>query len=74
MKGRPVCPDCYEETFMETCAVCQQPVTQGVLFRQQRFHQSCFKCRTCGLLLDKDIEFLLTPEGLQCKECLVSVM
>ena len=75
MKGHPVCGDCYEQQFLETCSVCQETVAQGLLFKEKRFHQHCFKCQTCGLLLhDKKGEFLLTTVGLQCKQCVVSVM
>lgn len=73
IKGRPVCADCYDQQFLETCSACHQTVAQGLLFREKRFHPACFKCFTCGLRLeDKKGEFLLTKEGLQCKKCVVS--
>ena len=78
LKGKPVCDDCYQQNFLETCAVCHQAVSQGISFREEKFHQGCFKCRTCGLMLEEKGktkgEFLLTVDGLQCTECLVSAM
>jgi len=75
IQQRPACPTCYENQFHETCKVCQLVVAEGLKFRDQRFHQECFKCRNCGLLLaDRKGEFLLTELGLQCKECVKTTM
>jgi len=75
IKTKPVCEDCYNKQFLETCFVCKQTVAEGLLFKEQRFHQECFKCKTCGLLLaDKKGEFILTEDGLQCKKCLKTTM
>ena len=75
IKDRPVCADCYDKHFQESCTVCHQTVSQGIIFKEKRFHPQCFKCLRCGLLLeDKKGEFLLTEAGLQCKKCVVSNM
>ena len=55
-------------SYCYRCSVCGEVVTEGLLFRDQRFHPACFTCRTCALpLADKKGEFLLTEAGLQCK-------
>jgi len=70
IKERPVCPVCYEQQFKESCFECKQTVSEGLKFREQRFHVECFKCRNCGVpLADKKGEFLLKEEGLECKQC-----
>jgi len=70
IKGKPVCTSCYELQFQQTCLACKQQVSEGLRFREERFHQECFKCRTCHQnLAERKGEFLLTEEGLQCKEC-----
>jgi len=75
IKSKPVCLGCYEKQFLETCFVCLKTVAEGILYKEKRFHQECFKCKTCGLLLaDKKGEFLLTEDGLQCKKCIRSIM
>lgn len=75
IKGMPACGECYDNQFKEKCVVCHQVVAEGILFKEQRFHQECFKCRTCGLLLaDRKGEFLLTEDGLKCKKCVKNTM
>jgi len=75
IKQKPVCTTCYEQQFLETCMVCKLQVSEGLKFREERFHPECFKCRSCSLpLADRKGEFLLTEEGLQCKSCVKITM
>eukprot|EP00092_Neocalanus_flemingeri_P020518 GFUD01022231.1.p1 GENE.GFUD01022231.1~~GFUD01022231.1.p1 ORF type:complete len:519 (+),score=136.93 GFUD01022231.1:269-1825(+) len=75
IKGKPVCTSCYELQFQEMCFACKLQVSEGLKFREERFHQECFKCKTCSLnLADKKGDFLLTEDGLQCKACVKITM
>ena len=50
-------------------------LAEGLKFREKRFHHECFKCKTCSLnLADRKGDFLLTEDGLQCKDCVKIAM
>jgi len=73
IKGRPVCSPCNELQFQETCARCGETVSEGLKFRDKRFHAACFTCVYCQVnLADRKGEFILTEEGLQCNNCVRS--
>jgi len=70
IKQKPVCTACYELQFQETCSACKLQVSEGLKFREERFHSECFKCKTCSIpLAERKGDFLLTENGLQCKDC-----
>jgi len=70
IKGKPVCGSCNELQFQETCTVCKTLVSEGLMFREKRFHAACFKCQGCAAdLSNRKGEFILTEEGLQCNTC-----
>jgi len=75
IKGKPVCGACNELQFQETCSACSTTVSEGLMFREKRFHAACFKCYDCGLdLTSKKGEFILTEAGLQCNSCVSTRM
>lgn len=70
IRGKPVCGACNEEQYKATCAACHNQVSEGLMFREKRFHAVCFKCAGCGTeLSSRKGEFILTEEGLQCNSC-----
>ena len=74
-RGKPLCGQCYDQQFLDSCHVCHQTVPEGVMFRDVKYHRGCFKCISCNLLLaDKKGEFLMTDHGLKCKKCIKDEM
>jgi len=70
IKGKPVCSTCNELQFQETCHKCYSIVSEGLMFREKRFHAGCFKCGGCGEdLSNRKGEFILIEEGLRCNDC-----
>ncbi|GAB7356802.1 hypothetical protein MBLNU459_g7687t1 [Dothideomycetes sp. NU459] len=69
----PESPTDEDEIF--TCKGCGEILEQGRAFELagHRWHLSCFRCHSCGTLLDSDANLLLLGDGsLICNNCTYS--
>ncbi|KAI9762064.1 MAG: hypothetical protein M4579_000700 [Chaenotheca gracillima] len=74
-------PGAFPESPMEqddvvyTCKGCAEILEEGKAFELagNRWHIDCFRCNTCGTLLDSDANLLLLGDGsLICNDCTYS--
>jgi len=49
---RIYCHQCYAAEFLPPCAACLQPVEEGIQALDKSWHQSCFTCSKCAVVLE----------------------
>lgn len=66
-------PQTAEDDVEYPCKGCGEILEEGKAFELagNRWHINCFKCKTCGTLLDSDANLLLFSDGsLVCDNCM----
>jgi PET Domain/LIM domain len=71
--NNPVCLDCYEKHFSNSCGACRQniaPNEQGVSIKDLHFHLNCFNCanQACAKMLIGS-RFCIRNNLPFCSEC-----
>ncbi|KAF2125096.1 hypothetical protein P153DRAFT_360706 [Dothidotthia symphoricarpi CBS 119687] len=64
-----------EDDVVYDCRGCGEVLKEGKAFELagHRYHMNCFRCNTCGTLLDSDANLLLLGDGsLMCNNCTYS--
>uniref|UniRef100_D6RJ68 Four and a half LIM domains 3 n=1 Tax=Mus musculus TaxID=10090 RepID=D6RJ68_MOUSE len=67
----PYCVPCYDNTFANTCAECQQLIghdSRELFYEDRHFHEGCFRCCRCQRSL-ADEPFTCQDSELLCNEC-----
>jgi len=77
--NRIYCIEDFHRKFAPKCSVCEQPImpepgkeeTVRVVALDRSFHQDCYRCEDCGLLLRSEAEVRCYPlDGhVLCKNC-----
>lgn len=71
----PGSPMEYDDDVVYPCKGCGEILEEGKAFElaNNRWHIDCFRCNTCGTLLDSDANLLLLADGsLICNQCTYS--
>ncbi|XP_023052245.2 four and a half LIM domains protein 3 isoform X1 [Piliocolobus tephrosceles] len=70
----PYCVPCYDNTFANTCAECQQLIghdSRELFYEDRHFHEGCFRCCRCQRSL-ADEPFTCQDSELLCNDCYCS--
>ncbi|XP_017205699.3 four and a half LIM domains protein 3 isoform X1 [Oryctolagus cuniculus] len=70
----PYCVPCYDNTFANTCAECQQLIghdSRELFYEDRHFHEGCFRCGRCQRSL-ADEPFTCQDSELLCNDCYCS--
>ena len=68
-KDLTVCVRCYEDTFVQKCIVCNQPLTQGgISHNGDAYHRDCFACSKCKVSIASQA-FSIKDDEKFCTAC-----
>ncbi|CAF1296940.1 unnamed protein product [Adineta steineri] len=71
--GFAVCLSCFEEKYSNYCFKCKEIIgieTQGCIFQDITWHNTCFNCSICNKSLIND-KFAYRNEKLYCRHCFI---
>jgi len=71
LNGRPFCTKCFHSTYADNCGACGQIIAveqRHVVHTNRKWHDSCFRCDSCGRSLVGRACLLVADSRIFCSD------